>query len=188
MENFAMLADESKKNRTITDIEALPEGERAELIDGEMFMMATPSITHQRISRNLFMDISNYISSKGGSCEPFYAPFSVFPDESGINYLEPDLAVVCNPEIIDDKGIHGGPDWVIEIVSPSSKYMDYVRKLSAYEKAGVREYWIVDPDKRIVTVYGLQSQSVEQYSFDEDIPAGIYGDLVLRIRIESMRL
>lgn len=185
MENFAMLADEEKKTYTIADIEALPEGERAELINGEMFMMATPSITHQRISGNLFFDIKDYIRSKGGSCEPFCAPFSVFPDESGHNYFEPDLAVVCHPEIIDDKGIHGGPDWVIEIVSPSSKYMDYVRKLSAYENAGVREYWIVDPGTCNVTVYGLEAHTVEQYTFDDEIPAGIYEDLKIRIKADS---
>lgn len=185
MENFAMMVPVDKKTYTIADIEALPEGERAELIDGEMFMMATPTITHQRISRNLLVDISNYIAGKGGSCEPFAAPFSMFPDESGRNYLEPDLAVVCNPEIIDDKGIHGAPDWVIEIVSPSSKYMDYFRKGYIYEKAGVREYWIVDPGKNIVTIYGLQAQTVEQYSFSDEIPVGIYEDLKLQIRPDS---
>ena len=77
MENYAMMVDEEKKVFTIADIEALPEGERAELINGEMFMMATPSITHQRISGNLFFDIKDYTRSKGGSCEPFAAPAAI---------------------------------------------------------------------------------------------------------------
>ena len=95
MENYAMNYEKEKKIYTVADIEALPEGERAELIDGEMFMMASPTMTHQRISRKLMVSIDEYIRSKGGDCEVFAAPFSLFPDESGRNYLEPDLAVLC---------------------------------------------------------------------------------------------
>lgn len=182
MENYAMNYKEGKRNFTVADIEALPEGERAELIDGEMFMMASPTMTHQRISRKLMVSIDEYIRSKGGDCEVFAAPFSLFPDESGRNYLEPDLAVLCHPDIMDNKGIHGGPDLVIEIVSPSSRFMDYLRKLNVYDRIGVREYWIVDPETQRVTVYGLEQQTVSQYDFSDDIPVGIYEDLTISLR------
>ena len=171
-----------QKNYTITDIEALPEGERAELIDGEMFMMASPTMTHQRISMHLSISFVDYIRSKGGDCEVFAAPFSLFPDESGHNYLEPDLAVLCHPDIMDNKGIHGAHDLVIEIVSPSSRFMDYLRKLNVYDRIGVREYWIVDPETQRVTVYGLEQQTVSQYDFSDDIPVGIYEDLTISLR------
>ena len=171
-----------QKNYTITDIEALPEGERAELINGEMFMMASPTMTHQRISMHLSISFVDYIRSKGGDCEVFAAPFSLFPDESGRNYLEPNLAVLCHPDIMDNKGIHGAPDLVIEIVSPSSRFMDYLRKLNVYDRIGVREYWIVDPESQRVTVYGLEQQTVSQYDFSDDIPVGIIEDLTISLR------
>ena len=140
-----MNCKEGKKYYTIEDIEALPEGERAELIDGEMFMMASPTMTHQRISRHLCVNLVGYIQNKNVAGEVFAAPFALFPDERGLNYLEPDIVVLCNPDIMDNKGIHGGPDLVIEIVSPSSRFMDYLRTLNVYDRIGVREYWIVDP-------------------------------------------
>lgn len=180
MENFAMI------KHTVAEIEALPDGERAELIDGEMYMMATPSMIHQRISMFLSNTLYNYIKNKGGNCEVFAAPFAVYPDESGFNYLEPDVLVICHPDILDNKGIHGGPDLVIEIVSPSSKYMDYMRKLKVYEHCGVREYWVVDPGPQRVIVYSFEKGTVEHFSFADDIPVGIYEDLNLSLRDVKM--
>ena len=110
---------------TIDDIYALPEGERAELIDGKIYYMAPPSRTHQRISGRLYQTIANYIDSKNGQCEVLAAPFAVFLNNDDINYLEPDISVICDLSKLDDKGCHGAPDWVIEIVSPSSKPIDF---------------------------------------------------------------
>ena len=176
MEIFAM------SKHTVAEIEALPDGERAELIDGEMYMMATPSMIHQRISMFLSNTLYSYIKNKGGNCEVFAAPFAVYPDESGYNYLEPDVLVICHPDNLDNKGVHGGPDLVIEIVSPSSKYMDYMRKLKVYERIGVREYWIVDPNLQRVTVYNFENGIVGHYSFTDDIPVGIYEDLNISLK------
>ena len=163
-----------EKIYTIDDIYALPDGERAELIDGEIYYMAPPSRTHQRISGKLYQIIANYIDSKGGKCEIYAAPFAVFLNDDDINYLEPDISVICDQSKLDDKGCHGAPDWVIEIVSPSSKPRDYMTKLFKYRTAGVREYWIVDPDKQMTTVYGFEKDTVEQYNFNEDVLVGIY--------------
>lgn len=163
-----------EKIYTIDDIYALPDGERAELIDGEIYYMAPPSRTHQRISGKLYQIIANYIDSKGGKCEIYAAPFAVFLNDDDINYLEPDISVICDQSKLDDKGCHGAPDWVIEIVSPSSKPRDYMTKLFKYRTAGVREYWIVDPDKQMTMVYGFEKDAVEQYNFNEDVLVGIY--------------
>lgn len=152
---------------TIEDIYALPDGKRAELIDGKMYYMAPPSRTHQRIVLSLSRKIADYIESKDGWCEINIAPFAVFINKDDINYIEPDISVVCDVSKLDEKGCHGAPDWVIEVVSPGNKPMDYFTKLFKYRTAGVREYWIVDPTKEMVTVYRFEKETMEEYSFDK---------------------
>ena len=99
------------------------------------------------------------IKSHGGSCESFFAPFAVFLNEDDTNYVEPDISVICDPDKLNDKGCSGAPDWIIEIVSPGSRRMDYFTKLFKYRNAGVREYWIVDPEKKRITVYDFESEN-----------------------------
>ena len=136
--------------------------------------MAPPSPKHQKIIGKLFNQISNHIDSRGGSCELYIAPFAVFLNEDNNTYVEPDICVVCNPDKITDKGLSGAPDWVIEVVSPSSKRMDYFIKLFKYRTAGVREYWIVDPEKNRVIVYHFESEDTEQYCFNDTIKVDIF--------------
>ena len=88
--------------------------------------------------------------------------------------MEPDISVVCDSAKLDDKGCHGAPDWIIEIVSPGNRPMDYFTKLFKYRTAGVREYWVADPDRRIVTVYDFEKDNMEEYSFGKSVPVGIY--------------
>lgn len=138
-----------QENYTIDDIYALTEGTRAELIDGQIYYMAPPGRRHQKIAGKLFAAIAHYIDSKGGSCEPYIAPFAVFLNEDDRNYVEPDISVICDTSKLTDKGCDGAPDWIIEIVSPGSRRMDYFIKLFKYRTAGVHEYWIVDPAKKL---------------------------------------
>lgn len=153
---------------TVADIEALPEGERAELIDGEMFMMASPTLTHQELLGELYLQIRMFIKQNKGKCRVLPAPFSVYVKDDIRNYVESDISVICDRDKLDETGCHGAPDWVIEIVSPSSKHMDHVRKLELYREAGVREYWIVDSLKGSVSVYDLEGgKEPEIYSFAE---------------------
>lgn len=167
------------RDYTVRDIEALPEGERAELIDGKMYMMATPTLTHQELLMWMSVRIWSYIEGHGGLCKVIPAPFAVYIKDDDHNYVEPDVSVICDPNKLDEKGCHGAPDWVIEIVSPSSQVMDYIRKCSLYEAAGVREYWIVDPKKRSIMVYRFEQGASGEYSFSERVEAGIYEDLFL---------
>lgn len=178
-----MEALRKKEYHTIEDIYALPDGERAELIDGQIYDMAPPSRTHQRISSYLHNEIYNHMKKNGGSCEVYAAPFAVFLNEDDTIYLEPDISVICDLSKLDEKGCHGAPDWVIEIVSPGSKQMDYFKKLFLYRNAGVREYWIVDPTKKHMTVYRFEQETMEQYSFGEDAPVGIFEDFRIRLAI-----
>lgn len=116
-----------------------------------------------------------------GECSVFPAPFAVFLNENDKNYVEPDISIICDKNKITDKGCNGAPDWVIEIVSPSSKAMDYFTKLFKYRTAGVREYWIVDPAKEMIMVYRFEKETMEQYSFGEDVAVGIYERFSIKV-------
>ena len=166
---------------TIEDIYALPEGERAELIDGKIYYMTPPGTRHQALVMDLSYQIKDHIRHNNGECSVFPAPFAVFLNENDKNYVEPDISVICDKNKITDKGCNGAPDWVIEIVSPGSKQMDYYKKLFKYRTTGVREYWVVDPERELVTVYSFEKDSMEEYSFDKDIPTGIYEGVSLKI-------
>lgn len=166
-----------EKLYTIEDIYNLPEGRRTELIDGRIYDMAPPTRKHQTIARELFSSIDYYIRTKNGSCEAFFAPFAVFLKKDDTNYVEPDIFVICDPNKLTDKGCMGAPDWIIEIVSPASRRMDYFTKLFHYQTAGVREYWIVDPDKDRITVYDFASEDTKEYNFSDSVKVGIYEDL-----------
>lgn len=100
-------------------------------------------------------------------------------NEDDLNYVEPDISVICSPSKLNDKGCAGAPDWIIEVVSPSSRRMDYFTKLFKYCTAGVREYWIVDPDRKRITVYDFESEDIKDYSFYDTVKASIYGDLYI---------
>ena len=160
---------------TTDDIYALPDGERAELIDGKIYYMSPPNVRHQKILNYLSTEINLYIRSKNGSCEVYPAPFAVFLNEDNTTYVEPDISVICDKTKLENgRGCLGAPDWVIEIVSPSSRYMDYFTKLFKYRNAGVREYWIVDPLKNHIMVYNFESETVEEYSFMDKVKVSIY--------------
>ena len=174
--NSARILEESY---TIEDIYNLQQGERAELIDGQIYFMAPPNTRHQRFVHFLDRIIGNYIQDKNGQCEVFPAPFAVFLNKNAKNYVEPDLSIICYKEKITDKGCNGAPDWIIEVVSPASRQMDYYKKLFKYRAAGVREYWVIDPDKQIVTVYNFESDHMEEYSLMDSIKVGIYEDLII---------
>lgn len=177
-EGFSMM--KGGKSYTIADIEALPEGERAELIDGEFFWMDAPVRRHQKILIELTFAIKLYIKEKKGHCELYPAPFAVHIKRDNQNYVEPDISIVCDKTKLDEKGCQGAPDWMIEIVSPSSKRMDCERKVNLYREAGAREYWIVDAETETVTVYDFEHDAAPvRYSFSDRIKVGIFEELWL---------
>lgn len=166
-----------QKIYTTKDIYNLPKGQRAELIDGQLYMMAPPSFRHQDILSELHYLIKDYIEKKKGACKVVLAPFAVFLNEDDKNYVEPDISVICDKNKLTNAGCVGAPDWVIEIVSPSSERMDYMIKLFKYRSAGVREYWIIDDGKERITVYNFENENMKEYTFADSVEAGIYADL-----------
>lgn len=168
-----------REDYTVEDIYALPEGTRAELIDGQIYYMAPLGRRHQNLLFSISRVIADYIDQKGGSCEVDIAPFAVFLNENDKNYVEPDISVICDTSKLNDRGCNGAPDWIIEIVSPASRKMDYFTKLFKYRTAGIREYWIVDPLKNLILIYNFDTSDSEQYTFADTVKAGIYEDLYL---------
>ena len=161
---------------TVEDYYALDDDQRRELIDGVFYDMASPSITHQMISGELFWRLKNYISNNKGGCKMLYAPFDVQLDRDNRTMVEPDLMVICDREKLTPRNCFGAPDLVIEILSPSTAQRDLILKLGKYRKAGVREYWVVDPKQKQVLVYPNLPAVLEPkvYDFTQKIPVGIW--------------
>lgn len=110
------------------------------------------------------------------------ASFAVFLNDNNKNDVELDISVICDRKKLDDYGCNGAPDWIIEIISPSTQRMDYGMKLFKYRTAGVREYWIVNPIKKTVQVYFFEDEEYsEQFSFDEDISVHIYDNFKINL-------
>lgn len=167
---------------TLEDIYSLPDGERAELINGKIYNMAPPNRIHQKLVMELSGVLREYIKSQHGSCEIYPAPFAVFLGENTPNYVEPDISVICDKNKLTDKGCNGAPDFVIEIVSPGSRKMDYSTKNALYSDFGVREYWIVDPAKERATVYRYEEDAAPIIiPFSMPIAVGIYQNLSITI-------
>jgi len=147
---------------TYADYCAWPEDERWELIDGEAYAMAAPSRIHQTTVGELFRQVANYLMDK--PCRPFIAPFDVrLPDrqeadDAVTTVVQPDISVICGPDKLDERGCRGAPDWVIEVLSPSTAAKDQIEKRDSYERAGVREFWLVHPTDHVVTIYTLDAE------------------------------
>ena len=165
---------------TLEQYEALPEDRRFEVFEGVVYDMASPSQIHQSISMQLSTVINNYILRKKGPCSIFSAPFDVKLSDKPLTIVQPDIMVICDKNKLDGKRCNGAPDFIIEIVSPGNQSDDYIRKLYYYKNYGVREYWIVDPHRKTVTVNYFEGNMLNmQYSFDSTINVNIYDDLLI---------
>jgi len=170
-----------EKKYTIEDIYNLPEGTRAELIDGQIYYQASPSRTHQIISKELVVEIDSFIKSNNGKCEVYPAPFDVFLNGDESECYIPDISVICNSDMIKERGCYGAPDWIIEITSPSTSRYDYLLKSVKYQAAGVREYWIVNPQKQAITIYDFTDENFipQLYTFSDKLKVNIYDNLYI---------
>ena len=161
---------------TLEDYYALPDDKRVELIDGYFFDMASPSAFHQIVAMEIWMQIKLYIKGKKGKCIPFVAPMDVQLDCDDKTMVEPDVFIVCDRSKIINRCIMGAPDFVVEVLSGSTRRKDAVAKLSKYSEAGVREYWMVDIKKRCVITYFFEDENelLSIYGFEDEIPVQIY--------------
>ena len=167
---------------SIEDFRNLPEGLRAELVDGKLIYLEAPSTLHQEIKGEMHIAVANHIRSKGGRCKVYIPPFDVYISGDDSKVLEPDLTVVCDRSKLGKKGCHGAPDWIVEVTSPSTRRRDLGTKLFLYREAGVREYWIINPENRTVIVYVFETgEDASFYAFDESIPCHVFPDLKIRL-------
>lgn len=163
---------------TIEEYEAYPEKERIEIFEGVPYAMAAPSTVHQSLITEFIFLFRSYIHSNKGNCKVFPAPFDVKLADDLLTIVQPDISIVCNPNKLDQKRCNGAPDFIIEIVSSGNPWDDYTKKLFYYKNFGVREYWIVDPQREMITVYNFEKEIInKQYSFDDKIKVGIFPDL-----------
>ena len=160
---------------TAADYYALPDDMRVELIDGYIYDLACPTDTHQFLQFELGKAFSNCIEKHGRHCAVFLAPLDVAVDGDDKTIVQPDILIRCERDE-EDEHYTEVPEMVIEILSPSTRDRDCTIKLRKYMNAGVREYWMVDPDNEKVIVYVFDHDLLpDQYSFDDEIPVGISG-------------
>ena len=183
--NEAIRKYDPQKPYTYADYASWDDDVRCELIDGEIVVMDAPSTTHQRVLRDLFLLFAKFLDGK--KCEVLIAPFDVclfgLGDED-TTVVQPDILVVCDDSLIDEKRCNGAPDLVIEILSPSTEKHDRHRKLSKYMNAGVRECWIIDPYKKNVAVHLKDNKilSFTYYENDETMPVHVLEGLEISLR------
>jgi Uma2 family endonuclease len=172
------------KRYTYADYAGWDEDVRCELIDGELFMMATPTVEHQRISMALTALIGTFL--RGKTCMVFPAPLAVRLNAGTLDdtVVEPDIMVVCDRSKLDKNSIIGAPDMVVEILSPSTADYDVLKKLLLYRRAGVREYWIINPEAKAVSAHILQDNGylLNVYSDDDTVPVHVLDGLEIRLR------
>jgi Uma2 family endonuclease len=148
---------------TYADYLTWDDNERWEIINGVAYNMSpAPMTKHQLISGELSRQIGNFLQGAKKNCFVFAAPFDVrFPqdaqDDEIIDVVQPDVSVICDVSKLDEKGCHGAPDFIIEILSPSTSKKDLVDKRILYENNRVQEYWLIDPTHNIATVYRLEA-------------------------------
>lgn len=181
-------AQEEKQKYSYDDLLKFTDEKRYEIINGELFVMESPSVFHQEISLEIASQIKSYL--KGKKCKVFSAPLDVKisgekDNKKEHNVVQPDIFVVCDENKIKEKNILGAPDLIIEILSPSTVGKDQVQKLNLYQKYGVREYWIVSQDAMGVMIFILNDEGKytipKAYYLDEKIKVNIFKDLYISL-------
>ncbi|MDR0494432.1 MAG: Uma2 family endonuclease [Treponema sp.] len=188
MSNPAEVYYEEERKWTYADYRGweLKPGERFELIDGGAYAMSAPNTEHQHISMILSAKLFNFFEGK--TCQPFATPFDVRlfyeEDDSDDTVVQPDLVVVCDPEKLGEEGCQGAPDLVVDILSPSNTAIEMHRKLNLYLDAEVREYWVIDPEERLVEIYDLEDERYKTriLRIDDTLQSTVFPDFAIPMK------
>lgn len=171
---------------TLEDYHNMPEDRRAELIDGVIYDMASPSPLHQMIAGMVYARILAFIEKNKGDCIPFIAPADVQLDCDDRTMVQPDVFILCKQDRLRRFGICGAPDFVLEILSGATRKKDMTVKLTKYMEAGVKEYWVIDPEKRLLIVYIGEEEGIPRlYPLQGDVGMNLY-DGNLRIDLNEI--
>ncbi len=162
---------------TLEDYYEIPDDIRVELIDGVLYTMNSPTSVHQMIGGLIYTKLMNYVMDKKGKCLPMISPIDVQLDCDDKTMVQPDVVIMCDRDKVIMRCVYGAPDFVIEVLSKSTKKKDSIIKLHKYMNAGVREYWMIDSYRKVVIVYNFESEIYPViYGFDAKIPVGIWGE------------
>lgn len=186
---YFMPLPEKNKKYTYADYLTWSEEERWEIINGVPYLQAAPTWQHQAVLLELARQFANYLQDK--SCRVFTAPFDLrIPeanekDEETTNVVQPDIIIICDNSRLKKTGYYGVPELIIEVVSPSTGQKDKIEKFNLYEKAGVKEYWIVEPDEKVVMVFTLEEGRYgrpQMYSEEDKVKVSIFDNLVIELK------
>ncbi len=165
-----------KAGYTIKDYYALPDDQRAELIDGAFYVMEAPTLPHQDVTLEIGMSIRNFVKKKKGHCKAFVAPVDVQLDCDDKTMVQPDILIVCDSDKLIKQCVFGAPDFVAEVLSKSTKNKDMNLKLMKYKRAGVREYWLIDTeDGKVITYFFETDEMPRIYGMQDVVPVLIFG-------------
>lgn len=160
---------------TLEDYYQIPDDRRVELIDGVIYDMSSPTSAHQIIAGLIYARLLAFVSAQQGGCLPMISPIDVQLDQDNRTMVQPDVIVVCDRDKVALRCVYGAPDFVVEVLSPATRRKDMILKLNKYLNAGVREYWLIDPDRQNVLVYDFESDAYPAiYSFDSRIPVALW--------------
>ena len=174
--NTALTAGKTNGEYTLEDYLALPDDQRVELIDGFFYDMAAPTSVHQIIGGYIHKALLDHVLANKGKCIPMISPVDVQLDSDNRTVVQPDVLIVCDRSKFQNGRIFGAPDFLVEVLSPSTRKKDMFLKLFKYHNAGVREYWLVDPAAKEITVYDLEHENRPViYTFDDEVPVLIWG-------------
>jgi Uma2 family endonuclease len=190
---YPVLNLDPAKRYTFADYLTWMDDKFRELIDGFIHLMCYPTELHARISSSLHYFTTAFARKRKGKCRIYHAPFAVrlpidgaTDDDKIYNVFLPDICVICDLSKIDEKGCIGAPDLVVEVLSPSTAKNDWNKKFKLYEKSGVREYWIIDPKKKTLHLFLLQSDGKYDagtvYQSNQKAPMHIFEGLVINLR------
>ncbi len=171
---------------TLEDYLALPDDQRVELIDGYFFEMEAPTTLHQAIGGYIYKILLDHVIAHGGQCMPFMSPVDVQLDENNRTVVQPDVLIVCDRKKFRNGRVFGAPDFIAEVLSPSTRRKDMQLKLAKYGNAGVREYWMIDPKKKKIVVYDLEHEEIPMvYGFGDTVPVMVW-DNACTVDFEKM--
>ena len=176
------LSSKQQGEYTLDDYYAIPDEYRVELIDGVIYdMSSAPTLIHQMLCAEIGNRLYNYIKDKKGKCIAFWSPVDVQLDCDDRTMLQPDVSVTCDRDKLNKRNVYGAPDFVVEILSPSTRRKDMTIKKEKYKKAGVREYWMVDVENERIIVHRFEKGDiVNVYTFDDIVSVGIFdGDCMI---------
>lgn len=172
----AYSADKKRTSYTMDDYWKISEIRRVELIDGEIYDMASPSTVHQRIVGDIFVQLRQSKKECNKDCTVYASPVTVQLDADDKTGLQPDVFVVCDKTMDNGKTVFGAPDFVVEVVSPGNRSYDMNLKLHKYGGAGCKEYWIVDYERDKIIKYDFTMDDlVEMYTFNDKVPVAVSG-------------